>query len=232
MAEGFTKVQIGGPQEFEVSYDLSIAYMPVIGRARYNFESLDPIRYSTLELLCNEISSRNVAGAIAELGVYRGDFLHYLHQCLPDRNIFEYDTFEDFNIHDVDAEKYLFPSKNFKDTSLELVRQKLSSAAQKNLLHIRKGHFPGSILESDRSEHFCLVSLDADLFEPMIRGLHFFFRRMSAGGYIAVHNYNDFTYPGTRKAVDAFLAEYIDDKTLNPKIVPVSDPGGTLIIAF
>ena len=90
-------MEIGGPKEFTKAFDISFAYMPVLGRSRKAFNEQDPIRYSTLELLSSEITNRNVAGNIAEVGVYQGDTLLYMHLCMPDKTLYAYDTFDGFN---------------------------------------------------------------------------------------------------------------------------------------
>ena len=39
---------------------------------------------------------------------------------------------------------------------------------------IRKGFFPNTIESKEKDDKFCLVSLDADLYEPILEGLRFF----------------------------------------------------------
>jgi O-methyltransferase len=87
---------------------------------------------------------------------------------------------------------------------------------------IRKGLFPATAagLEDCR---FCFVSLDADLYEPILAGLEFFFNRMCRGGFIFVHDYNDDLYPGAKKAVLEF------SERRGVPFIPVTDIYGTAI---
>ena len=86
-----------------------------------------------------------------------------------------------------------------------------------------KGFFPESAKGIEDS--FVLVSLDADLYDPIYAGLHFFFPRLVKGGYILIHDFNNDNYKGARKAVEQFCSE----QGLN--FVPLPDSGGSAIIA-
>jgi O-methyltransferase len=228
---GFSDITIGGPEKFLQSFDMQFTYMPVIGRQRQDYSGDDPIRYSTLELLADEIKTRNVRGSVAEVGVFQGDTLEKLAKFLPGRAIYAFDTFSGFEGKDLDFENFKYPTQSFTNTSVELVKERLSFAGQSLIL--RQGYFPDSIQSLEEDDAFSLVSLDADLYLPILSGLNFFGPRMSRGGFIAVHNYNDFTYPGTRQAVNRFLGEvYSKNKPYRPRLVPITDPGGTAILAF
>ncbi|MEG3087164.1 hypothetical protein [Sphingomonas sp. PB4P5] len=52
-----------------------------------------------------------------------------------------------------------------------------------------------------------------------------FYERLSRGGYIFVHDYNNRRYMGVRSAVDQFL------KTSGAACVPLPDFAGSVIIA-
>ena len=71
----------------------------------------DYVRDATLELLCREIDDNDVPGALAELGVYRGDFVWLMSTYLPHRPIHLFDTFDGFDRDDVsmDASEGLVP---------------------------------------------------------------------------------------------------------------------------
>ena len=55
------------------------------------------IRCSSLELVANEILERNTPGAVAELGVYRGEFARLINVAFPDRKLYLFDTFSGFD---------------------------------------------------------------------------------------------------------------------------------------
>lgn len=67
---------------------------------------------------------------------------------------------------------------------------------------IRKGYFPESAINTD--DNFVLVSLDTDLFAPIYEGLNFFYPRLVKGGCIFIHDFNNDSYKGARKAVELF----------------------------
>ena len=85
------------------------------------------------------------------------------------------------------------------------------------------GYFPETA--KDVTDKFCFVSLDADLFDPIYSGLEFFYPRLSTGGYIFVHDYNNMNYPGANAAVLEFSKKY------NIPFVPVCDGWGSAIFA-
>jgi len=80
--------------------------MYLIGRDRekwiYNY---DYFRCSSLELVAKELSEKGIAGSVAELGVYRGDFAKYINCLFPTQKLYLFDTFEGFS------------NKNFKSES-------------------------------------------------------------------------------------------------------------------
>jgi O-methyltransferase len=69
---------------------------------------------------------------------------------------------------------------------------------------------------------FAFVHLDADLYDPIMAGLQFFYPRVAKGGIIVVHDYN--SWPGARRAVDV----YFQDKPEVP--VPMPDKSGSVVI--
>jgi len=82
------------------------------------------------------------------------------------------------------------------------------------------GYFPDSVPESVKGQSFAFVHLDADLFEPTMAGLSFFYPRLSIGGLIVVHDFN--AWAGARKAVDEFCADKIS--------IPMPDKNGSVVI--
>ena len=184
--------------------------------------NLDYVRYSTLGLCYEEILKNNVAGSVAELGVYKGDFSKRLNQLFPDRKLYLFDTFSGFDERDISIEHnkgYSDGSQDFSNTSIDLVLGKM--VAPHNCI-IKKGIFPQTIVGIN--DTFCFVSLDADLFEPIYQGLKFFYPRLENGGYIFVHDFNNKLYKGARQAVMTYCNENEVGYT------PIPDSGGTVII--
>lgn len=181
------------------------------------------IRISTLELVAEEIYSANVPGATAELGVYKGQFAKYINKLFPDRKLYLFDTFEGFNEKDVKIEvsnQFSKGDQNFSDTSVERVLEKMEF--RENCI-VRKGWFPESL--DGLEETFCFVSLDADLYKPIFDGLEYFYPRLSKGGYIFIHDYNNKGYEGTKSAVKEFREKY------GVPYTPMSDTWGSVIIS-
>ncbi|HYJ64721.1 MAG TPA: TylF/MycF/NovP-related O-methyltransferase, partial [Parafilimonas sp.] len=73
-------------------------------------------------------------------------------------------------------------------------------------------------------DKFCFVSIDADLYEPILSGLQFFYPKLESKGYIFVHDFNNDLYKGAKKAVIDFC------NTNNVGYLPISDSCGTAII--
>lgn len=161
----------------------------------------DFCRAMTLRLAAARIEDMGVPGAVAELGVYRGDFAQLISQAFPDRRLYLFDTFEGFSPEDVEreiAESLSAPTAHdFTDTNVDLV---LSRMLHPQRVILRKGHFPATTSGID--EEFALVSIDVDLYQPTAAGLDYFLPRLSPGGSIFVHDYNNRRFPGVRRAVD------------------------------
>ncbi|MGI4834554.1 MAG: TylF/MycF/NovP-related O-methyltransferase [Janthinobacterium lividum] len=185
--------------------------------------NLDYVRYATLGLCAQELAARQVPGNVAELGVYQGDFAKRLNYLFPDRKLYLFDTFAGFAHQDVSTEKasgFSTGAQSFADTSVELVLRKMPHPQQ---CVIKKGFFPATAADVD--DTFCFVSLDADLYDPILEGLRFFYPRLSPGGYLFVHDFNNDEYKGARQAVVEFCrAEGIG-------FTPLPDSGGTVVLS-
>src|ERR1700687_5916809 len=58
--------------------------------------SNDPVRYATMALALERIRSESIPGAIAELGVHRGQTSRFLRAQMPERILYLFDTFDGF----------------------------------------------------------------------------------------------------------------------------------------
>ena len=183
---------------------------------------MDYIRLATLELVADEIKSKNVKGNIAELGVYKGKFARYLNRYFPDRILYLFDTFEGFDNQDKKKEienEFSTGDQDFSNTS---VNEVLSRMKFQDKCVIKKGYFPDSA--KGLNDEFAFVSIDTDLYDPIYNGLVFFYPRLVKGGYIFIHDYNNDGYKGAKQAVDLFC------KQNNITLVPIPDAAGTAII--
>ena len=107
----------------------------------------------------------------------------------------------------------------FSDTSVNAVLEKMPFKEQ---CIIKKGFFPQTFDLDD--EKFVFVSLDMDLYQPILDGLRIFYPRLSKGGFMMIHDYCNFNYPRCKEAVDLFCKES------GANIVPLSDFYGSALI--
>lgn len=183
------------------------------------------IRSATLTRLAERIHSQGLGGNIAELGVYRGDTAWKLNALFPMKKLYLFDTFQGFDIRDIKEEEHLGCSiareGEFSDTSEPAVLKRLPFPDQ---AVIRRGYFPATAAGLEQ-EQFSLVSLDADLYAPILSGLMYFYPRLVPGGMILLHDYNNERFRGARQAVNAFEQQY------SPLcLVPLCDLHGTAVI--
>lgn len=166
---------------------------------------IDFVRTQIFNLCAEQIKERGVPGAIAELGVFRGDQAHLISRLFPERTFHLFDTFEGFAFDDLKTEHsegYSVASiGDFADTSVDLVLGKLLNPER---VVVHKGFFPATA--QGLEEIFAFVSLDVDLHDPTAAGLAYFYPRLSPGGFIFVHDYNNTRYNGVRDAVESFVA--------------------------
>jgi O-methyltransferase len=183
------------------------------------------IRASSLELIAREINERNICGAVAEIGVFRGEFARLINVAFPERRLYLFDTFDGFPEADMKADiqkHYARPDRQvFSDTSIHLV---LSRMKFRDNCIVKQGVFPESATDCTE-ERFAFVSIDADLYNPIYEGLKFFYPRLSVGGYIFVHDYNNCQYRGAKQAVRHFCTEQ------GISFFPLSDSSGSAVIS-
>ena len=152
------------------------------------------------------LMEKKIAGAVAELGVYQGEFSKVIGKYFKENRFYLFDTFEGFPEADtsVDIMDSMSPAQTgyFSNTSSELVLSKIHNADR---CVICKGYFPDTA--KDVEDRFIFVNLDADLYQPTKEGLHFFYQRLQPKGVILVHDYFSEVYKGVKKAVDEFCDE-------------------------
>ena len=170
------------------------------------------------------IDERVVPGALAELGVYKGNSAKILHMVSPVRKLYLFDTFEGFDSRDVNAESQQLPVNDqaFKDTSLEAVE---AFVGMDEKVVYCKGWFPDTAAMVESGEKFALVHIDCDLGQAVAAALEFFYSRMSPGGLIIVHDYSSGCWKDVKPAVDFFMV----DKPEIPILLP--DKSGSVVIA-
>jgi len=180
-------------------------------------------RFSAARLIAREINKKNISGAVAELGVYQGEFVALINELFPERKLYLFDTFEGFDTRDIEMEiegELSYAKKgDFRDTSIDLVKRKLNFPERAIFI---KGYFPETA--EGLEETYAFVSIDADLYNPVYEGLNYFYPRMNRGGYILIHDYNNLQFKGAGKAVEQYCSEN------NLFVVPLSDIHGSAVI--
>jgi O-methyltransferase len=175
-------------------------------------------------LLLRELVARQIQGDMAELGVYRGLSARLIHHYLPERKLYLFDTFTGFDERDVNAELAATGRKTDRTAFSQTgVRNALANIAPLNAnVEVFPGFFPESAPAFLARQKFAFVHLDADLHDPILAGLSFFYGKVVPGGFLLVHDYN--SWLGARKAV----TEFFRDKPETP--IPMPDKSGSALI--
>ena len=154
-------------------------------------------------------------GDVVECGVFQGHTLIPIGLFLKEngfnKKVYGMDSYEGFddsiNTDDLDgnqdSEKR---SGGFNQTSLQYVQSNLMNFELEVNVQLIKGYFEKT-LSSIRTERFCFVHLDCDLYQSYKTCLTFFYPRMCKNGVILLDEYDDPTWPGCKKAGDEFLAD-------------------------
>jgi O-methyltransferase len=187
-------------------------------------EPWDTTRRDMLILLLRDICERGVQGEMAELGVYKGSTARLIHHYVPERKLYLFDTFSGFDARDVqrDHERtgLAVNPKSFSDADINVVMRNIGKINDN--IEVFPGFFPASVPASLKDTRFAFVHLDADLYEPILAGLQFFYPRLTRGGILVIHDYN--SWLGARKAVQ----EFFRDKPEVP--IPMPDKSGSAVI--
>lgn len=180
------------------------------------------IRTATLEQAAKELERRKTPGAMAELGVYKGEFARVMNSLFPDKELYLFDTFEGFETEERDREiknNYMNSKLDFKDTSVEKV---LGIMQNPEKIIVKKGYFPETTFMIKKL--FCLVSIDCDLYESVYAGLIWFYEKLAPGGYIFVHDCVNQEFLGSKEA----LIRFSEQTGVGYVIIP--DSCGTAVI--
>jgi O-methyltransferase len=177
----------------------------------------DYFRYATLGLALQRVLDEQIPGAIAEVGVWRGETSAFLHRVAPERHLYLFDTFEGFPERDLAGRE----DRRFRDTSVEAVAARLGHAPNVTLT---PGYVPET-LPVVADEQFAFVLLDLDLYDPTLASLEFFYPRLAPGGYLVMHDYNNSESDwACKRAFDTFLA------TRPECVVELGDVWGSALI--
>lgn len=146
------------------------------------YSEMDYVRIKTFELVTEEISQKNLQGAVAEVGVFRGEFAQYINAAFPDKKCYLFDTFEGFAQEEAQEEVKKGHATDaiveaYKDTNVKFVMDKMKYP---EMVEIRKGLFPDSL--NGLEERFAFVSIDVDFEKSIYDCMDYFYPRMQGGG--------------------------------------------------
>jgi len=162
----------------------------------------DKMRFYALWLQLKRIEKDNIEGAIAELGVYKGETAKLIHHLLPERDFYLYDSFSGLpkQVIKEDCDGTVRPQTvKFDNTSPEEVLKYISG---NNRIIIKEGVFPATT-KGIEEKLYALVHIDADLYQSTKDALEYFYPKMAKKGAIIIHDYNH-NWEGVKKAVNEF----------------------------
>ena len=172
-----------------------------------------------------ELAARclNVPGDYVEFGCYRGDTSLLLAEMLRKDAIFDelveksveksakklwiYDSFEGLPEKSEKDESEV--GKDFRQGELMVTKREVKARFLRAGLPvpiIKKAWF-NELTEVDLPEKIAFAFLDGDLYESIKDSLKLVENKMSDGGVIIVHDYNNPALPGVVKAVDEWLRD-------------------------
>lgn len=147
---------------------------------------------------------RDVPGALAECGTYRGATANLLGAFASehDRRLHLFDSFEGLSAPgEADGDHW---SAHDLSGSQQVVLDAVRPTGADVALH--PGWIP-SRFGGVEDERFAFVHIDVDLYQPTIDSLRFFHPRMSPGGVILLDDVGFTTCPGATRAVEEWVAE-------------------------
>lgn len=207
---------VRGVEAFDIPVDLKFVK---------GYWDSDYVRMECFELAVKEIYKRKLHGAVAEVGVFRGEFAQYINKAFPDKTCYLFDTFDGF---DADEALKELKSGNCTKAFIEAYKQTNIEAVVKRMPYIdnvviKQGYFPESL--DGLEETFAFVSIDVDFEDSIYECLTYFYPRLLSGGYIFIHDYNS-ALRGVEQAVD----RYEKDAKIVLCKMPLCDANGTLVI--
>ena len=182
----------------------------------------DKVRFYNFWFQIERLKKDHIAGAFAEVGVYKGETAKMIHLMDPTRKFYLFDTFDGFAKKDLaleNQEDENLKTIDFSDTTEAAVTGFIGGNEN---IKVIPGYFPETTAKIPE-ESFAFVHLDADLYQPTLTGLRYFYPKLAKGGVIIVHDYNH-NWEGVRKAVDEFR------ETIPERIVEVADWQGSVMI--
>lgn len=153
--------------------------------------------------------SLGLLGDYVELGCYKGDTSLLLAEILKGTNklLYIYDSFE--GLPEKRAEDESAVGENFKGGELYVTKRAVKERFLRANLPvpvIKKAWF-NELTAADLPEKIAFSFLDGDFYESIKDSLKLVEDKMTEGGIIIVHDYNNAALPGVARAVDEWIAK-------------------------
>ena len=161
----------------------------------------------TQEILKIAQEQLEVSGDFVELGCYEGDTSILLAEILRNSNkhLWIYDSFE--GLPEKTREDSSEAGKNFQKGVLAVSKRDVKLRFLRSGLPvpiIKKAWF-NELTDADLPPKIAFAFLDGDLYQSIKDSLRLVEDKMTKGGTIIVHDYNNPELPGVTKAVDEWL---------------------------
>ena len=164
----------------------------------------------TAEIIAQAKNQLDVEGDFVELGCFEGDTSLLLAEILREKTtgkkLWIFDSFE--GLPEKTEEDFSESGRDFQKgellTSKRFVKQRFLRA-NLPVPVIKKAWFSELDPEKDLPEKVAFAFFDGDLYESIRTSFRLVFPKLSAGGKIIVHDYQNPQLPGVTKAVDEFL---------------------------
>lgn len=151
-----------------------------------------------------------VKGDYVEFGCYKGDTSLLLAEVIREKEgkrLWIYDSFE--GLPEKTEEDNSVLGENFRGGELAVTKREVKERFLRAGLpvpKIKKGWF-SDLTEVDLPERIAFAFLDGDFYESIKDSLRLVEPRMSEGGVIVIHDYNNPALPGVKKAAEEIMGD-------------------------
>jgi hypothetical protein len=166
------------------------------------YTMLSARRGRTLYRLAVEVSSRRVAGALVDCGVWNGGSTILLAAGATEREVWAFDSFEGLPAPGPADEREEWWAGEVRGYE-EMLREGMREFAPWGDLRVMKGWFDETFPVAERQiDDVAVLHADGDWYDSVRLTLEVFYPKISRGGYVVIDDYGEFK--GARRATDEF----------------------------